>query len=78
MLKIKGNIKAERLFRKLGLGLVIASSAISFSAYAVPYYWVDWQTWNPAGGTATGVITPSSGPDVNVSFAAITSTGGAG
>ena len=78
MLKIKKNIKLDRLFKKLGFGLVIASSAISFSAYSVPYYWVDWQTWNPAGGTASGVITPSSGPDVNVSFAALTSTGGAG
>jgi len=68
----------NRLFKKLASGLLLATSIMSFSAYAVPYYWVDWQTWNPAGGTASGVITPSSGPDVAVTFDALTSTGSHG
>lgn len=68
----------DRLFKGFGVGLVLASSAISFSAHAVPYYYVDWTAANPGGGTASGIITPSSGPAVNVSFDALTSTGGQG
>ena len=64
--------------RKLCVGLGLALSAISFNAHAVPYYYVDWQTENPAGGTASGVITPSSGPAVTVNFDALTASGAHG
>jgi hypothetical protein len=64
--------------RKLCVGLGLALSAISFNAHAVPYYYVDWQTENPAGGTASGVITPSSGPAVTVTFDALTASGAHG
>jgi hypothetical protein len=60
------------------LGLALAFSSVSFSAYAVPYYYVDWTSWNPSGGTAVGTITPSSGPAVTVAFDALTSTGAHG
>jgi len=57
-----------------------AALSITGNALAVPYYYTDWDTLtaNPAGGTATGIITPSSGPDVTVSFAALTETGAPG
>lgn len=64
--------------KKISVAVVLASSALSFSAHGVPYYYTDWTSWNPAGGTASGVITPSSGPAVNVSFDALTSTGAHG
>jgi len=44
-------------------------------AAALPYYYVDWTSWDPAGGTAVGAITPSSGPDVTVHFDALKSDG---
>jgi hypothetical protein len=65
-------------FQKVGYlifaGLVLIPSAAS----AVPYYYVDWTSANPAGGTASGTITPSSGPLVTVDFQALTSTGAPG
>lgn len=64
-----------RVFKKLGQCTFLALSAVSFSAYAVPYYYVDWSSWNPGGGTASGIITPSSGPAVTVQFDALTSSG---
>lgn len=63
--------------KKIGLAFVIASS-LSMPALAETYYYVDWQTWNPSGGTASGVITPSSGPAVTVTFDALTATGAHG
>lgn len=58
--------------------VALVASAFSTSALANTYYYVDWTSWNPGGGTATGVITPSSGPVVNVQFDAINATGGPG
>jgi len=58
----------------------IAGLGATFStgASAVPYYWTDWTSWNPGGGTASGVITPSSGPGVTVTFDALTAGGSHG
>lgn len=56
----------------------LAGAAFSLGASAVPYYYVDWTSWNPGAGTAVGTITPSSGPAVTVNFDAITSTGASG
>lgn len=67
-----------RLFKNFGVMVILASSTISLSAYAVPYYYTDWTSWNPAGCTASWAITPSSGPAVSVSFDALTSSGGHG
>lgn len=61
-----------------GAGLIVVLSAVSNPVHAVPYYYTDWTSWNPNGGTASGVITPSSGPNVNVTFEALTSTGAPG
>ncbi len=66
----------SRKFRKIaGATLAIIGATFSIGASAVPYYWVDWTSWNPSGGTASGVITPSSGPQVNVDFDALTASG---
>jgi hypothetical protein len=48
------------------------------SVSAAPYYYTDWDTWDPAQGTASGVITPSSGPGITVQFDAITAEGSNG
>lgn len=53
----------------------IVGSAVSFQVFAVPYYYVDWTSWNPGGGTAVGTITPSSGPAVTVTFDAFNPDG---
>ncbi len=58
--------------------LAVISTTFSIAASAVPVYWTDWTSWNPSGGTAAGVITPSSGPQVGVTFKALTSIGGPG
>lgn len=58
------------------IGLLAAM--LSTTASAVPYYYTDWTSWNPGGGTAQGVITLPDTSTVNVSFDAITSAGGAG
>jgi hypothetical protein len=68
----------NRRISRFCCGLALALFAASFNAYAVPYYYVDWQAWDPAGGTASGVITPSSGPVVTVNFDALTSSGAHG
>lgn len=47
-------------------------------ASAVPYYYVDWTNWNPSGGTASGTITPSSGPAITVQFDALRADGSHG
>ena len=59
-------------------GSAMTLLAFSPNAGAVPYYWTDWTSWNPEGGTAIGIITPSSGPAVTVNFQALTSTGATG
>jgi hypothetical protein len=59
--------------------LALASaSLVSSLANAVPYYYVDWQTINPAGGTAAGVITLPDLSTVNIGFQALNPDGSAG
>lgn len=55
-----------------------AAFVLSTEVTALPYYYTDWTSWDPAGGIATGIITPSSGPVVNVTFNAIKSDGSQG
>lgn len=64
--------------RPAAIGVAAAALFASASVQADTYYYVDWTSWNPGGGTAAGVITPSSGPVVNVTFDALTSTGAPG
>ena len=68
------------ILQRRGLFAIVASIVVmlSSSALGAPYYYVDWTSWNPAGGTAVGVITPSSGPAVTVNFDALTATGAPG
>lgn len=56
----------------------LVAGMVSATASAVPYYYTDWTSWNPAGGTAQGVITLPDASTVNVGFAAITSAGAPG
>jgi len=64
--------------RTLKLLPAVFAICIAGPASAVPYYWTDWTAWDPAGGTAVGVITPNSGPAVTVTFDALTSSGAHG
>ena len=50
----------------------------SASADPLPYYYTDWTSWNPAGGTALGVITLPDSSTVTVTFNAIRSNGAPG
>ena len=71
----------SKIVRKCFQALLLAAGGVlAGMAQAAPltYYWVDWTSWNPAGGTAAGVITPSSGPQVTVTFEAINANGSAG
>jgi len=54
---------------------MLSGALLSGGAAAVPYYWVDWTSWNPGAGTAVGTITPSAGPAVTVNFDALTPSG---
>ncbi len=47
-------------------------------AFAAPYFYVDWDTVNVAGGTASGVITLPDTSTVLVSFAATYANGSPG
>ena len=58
--------------------LAVVGTALPLGASALPYYWTDWTSWNPGNGTASGVITPISGPQVTVDFDALTATGAPG
>ncbi len=58
------------------LTAAVAMALAPALASAVPYHYVDWQTINAAGGTASGVITLPDLSTVNVGFQAI-SPGGA-
>src|SRR4051812_45262067 len=73
-------MQARKELRNIIAAAILATAGATFSdpALAIEYYWTDWTSWNPGGGTATGVITPNSGPQVNVTFEAITSTGAPG
>jgi hypothetical protein len=61
---------------RAALCLFIAAAAQSASA--LTYYYTDWTSWNPAGGTATGVITLPDASTVTVTFDALTSSGAHG
>lgn len=56
-----------RLHRAV-LAAAVASAALTAApaAHAVTVAWTDWLTVSLPGGTATGVITPSSGPSIDV------------
>lgn len=58
-----------------GATLAVVGATVSLGAVAAPYYYVNWTSTNPAGGTASGVITPSSGPAVTVNFDALRPNG---
>jgi hypothetical protein len=62
--------KQEATFRRGAIAVAIAGAAFAAApaAQAVPVAWTDWTTVSLSGGTATGVITPSSGPAINVSL----------
>lgn len=64
----------------LGAVALAVGAMLSGTVQATPltYYWVDWTDWNPGGGIAHGVITPSSGPQVTVTFQAINANGSPG
>lgn len=64
--------------KTFGAAAMLLGCIGSASAAAVPYYYTDWTSWNPAGGTAVGVITLPDSSTVTVTFDAITSTGGPG
>lgn len=64
--------------RVVGAMVAAALLTVATNASAVPYYYTDWTSWNPGGGTAAGIITPSSGPAVTVNFDAIAASGGNG
>jgi hypothetical protein len=62
--------KEENSFRGSALAIAIAGATLAAApaAHAVPVAWTDWTTVSLSGGTATGVITPSSGPAIDVSL----------
>jgi hypothetical protein len=58
--------------------VVIAACASAFEASAVPYYYADWTSASPQGGTASGVITLPDSSTVDVNFNVFTETGAPG
>ena len=72
------NIKHNFKSRVVTALFTAAALATATNVFAVPYYYTDWESWNPGAGTASGIITPSSGSIVTVNFDAITSTGSNG
>jgi hypothetical protein len=52
----------------LAVAIAAATLAVAPAANAVTVAWTDWTTVSLSGGTATGVITPSVGPAINVSL----------
>lgn len=61
-----------------GLVLAVVGLTVASSASAVPYYYTDWLTASPSGGTAHGVITLPDSSTVSVDFAAINPDGSPG
>lgn len=51
---------------------------ITSSAFAVPYYYTDWTSADPTGGTAHGVITLPDSSTVTVDFSAVYGDGSPG
>lgn len=68
--------KANMAYQKT-ISMLIALAGVAFSAdtVALPYYYTDWTSWNPGGGTAQGVITLPDASTVSVNFDAIRSNG---
>ncbi|MGB2819093.1 MAG: PEP-CTERM sorting domain-containing protein [Burkholderiaceae bacterium] len=66
---------ASKLF---AAAAVLLGSMGSANADPLTYYYTDWTTWNPGGGTAVGVITLPDLSTVNVTFNAVTSAGAPG
>jgi hypothetical protein len=67
------------MMRKNLLALAaLAGSTFSANTMALPYYYTDWTSWNPGGGTAQGLITLPDASTVNVTFIAIRSNGSPG
>ena len=62
--------KQEATFRRGAIAAAVAGAAFAATpaAQAVPVAWTDWTTVSLSGGTASGVITPSSGPAINVTL----------
>jgi hypothetical protein len=58
-----------------GVALAIVGTVASQGVLAAPYYYVNWTNTNPGAGTASGVITPASGPAVTVQFDALRPNG---
>lgn len=56
----------------------LAGSTFSANTMALTYYYTDWTSWNPGGGTAQGLITLPDSSTVNVTFDAIRSNGAPG
>jgi hypothetical protein len=63
--------KQDTSFRSSVLALAVAgaSLAVAPAAQAVTVAWTDWTTVSISGNSATGVITPTSGPAINVDLA---------
>jgi len=63
-------VKEETSFRSSALAVAIAGALLTAApaAQAVDVAWTNWLTVSLSGGTATGVITPSSGPAINVAL----------
>ena len=62
--------KQESRLRSSAIAAAVAAAALAAApaAHAVPVAWTNWTALNLGAGTAAGVITPSSGPAINVSL----------
>jgi hypothetical protein len=62
--------KQKTKLRRGALAVAVAGAwlATAPAAHAGPVDWTDWTAVSLPGGTASGVITPSSGPAINVSL----------
>lgn len=70
----EGKMKSIVQFLKKNMAeaaLVIVGAAASQGVLAAPYYYVNWTKTDAGAGTASGVITPISGPAVTVTFDAL-------
>jgi hypothetical protein len=58
--------------------LAIFCLGFASTTFALPYYYTDWLTANPTGGTAHGVITLPDSSQVTVDFSAVNADGSPG
>ncbi|TCV84138.1 PEP-CTERM sorting domain-containing protein [Sulfurirhabdus autotrophica] len=58
--------------------LLAFCATLSTAASALPYYYTDWTTANPAAGTAHGVMTLPDSSTVTVDFSAVYANGSPG